>query len=54
MIVKGHGEDLKTERINKASLKFELNHKRGSLATVLNVLSDFKMSLTKIQLTTKN
>ena len=37
------------EGINKASLKFELSHKRGSLAAVLNVLSDCKMNLTKIQ-----
>jgi prephenate dehydratase len=37
------------EQINKASLKFELDHKRGSLAAVLNVLSDCKMNLTKIQ-----
>jgi len=37
------------EHINKASLKFELDHKRGSLATLLNVISDCKLSLTKIQ-----
>jgi prephenate dehydratase len=37
------------DQINKASLKFQLNHKRGSLAAILNVLSDCKMSLTKIQ-----
>ena len=35
--------------INKASLKFELDHKRGSLATALNVMSDCNLSLTKIQ-----
>ncbi|CAM1334789.1 prephenate dehydratase [Tenacibaculum aestuariivivum] len=35
--------------INKASLKFQLDHKRGSLATILNVLSDCQMNLTKIQ-----
>ncbi|MFT7899459.1 prephenate dehydratase [Tenacibaculum ascidiaceicola] len=35
--------------INKASLKFELNHKRGSLAAMLNVMSDCKLNLTKIQ-----
>ena len=35
--------------INKASLKFELDHKRGSLATILNVMSDCKLNLTKIQ-----
>ena len=34
---------------NKASIKFELDHKRGSLATILNVLSDCKINLTKIQ-----
>lgn len=35
--------------INKASLKFELDHKRGSLAAVLNMMSDCKLNLTKIQ-----
>jgi prephenate dehydratase len=37
------------QEINKASLKFELDHKRGSLAAVLNAMSDCKLSLTKIQ-----
>ncbi|MCG1036221.1 prephenate dehydratase [Polaribacter sargassicola] len=37
------------EEVNKASLKFQLDHKRGSLAAILNVLSDCKMNLTKIQ-----
>ena len=37
------------DKINKASLKFQLDHKRGSLAAILNVLSDCKMNLTKIQ-----
>jgi prephenate dehydratase len=37
------------EAVNKASIKFQLDHKRGSLAAILNVLSDCKMSLTKIQ-----
>ena len=37
------------DQINKASIKFQLNHKRGSLAAILNVLSDCKMNLTKIQ-----
>ena len=35
--------------INKASLKFLLDHKRGSLAAILNVISDCKLSVTKIQ-----
>ncbi len=37
------------EDVNKASIKFQLSHKRGSLAAILNVLSDCKMNLTKIQ-----
>ncbi len=36
-------------QVNKASLKFELNHQRGSLASILNVMSDCNLSLTKIQ-----
>ncbi|MBA6154119.1 prephenate dehydratase [Gelidibacter maritimus] len=36
-------------QINKASLKFDVEHKRGSLASILNVMSDCRMSLTKIQ-----
>lgn len=38
-----------TDEDNKASLKFELDHKRGSLAAMLNVMSDCKLNLTKIQ-----
>jgi prephenate dehydratase len=37
------------EFINKASLLFELEHKHGSLAAILNVMSDCKLNLTKIQ-----
>ncbi len=36
-------------QINKASLKFILDHQRGSLAAVLNVMSDCLLNLTKIQ-----
>jgi prephenate dehydratase len=42
-------KSLEKLQINKASLKFELDHKRGSLAAILNVLSDCKLNLTKIQ-----
>lgn len=35
--------------IDKASLRFVTEHKRGSLATVLNVMSDCNLNLTKIQ-----
>ena len=37
------------EVVNKATLRFVTDHKRGSLATILNVLSDCKLNLTKIQ-----
>jgi prephenate dehydratase len=48
-IVMRENENLDKKGINKASLKFELDHKRGSLATILNVMSDCKLNLTKIQ-----
>lgn len=48
VIVKRESELIESE-INKASLKFELEHKRGSLATILNVMSDCQLNLTKIQ-----
>ena len=35
--------------ISKAAWKFVLDHKRGSLATALNVVSDCNLNLTKIQ-----
>lgn len=49
VIVQPTNSVIPEDKINKASLKFELDHKRGSLATVLNVMSDCKLSLTKIQ-----
>ncbi|NRS88941.1 prephenate dehydratase [Flavobacterium sp. 7E] len=49
VILKKESSFVSQEAINRASLKFELDHKRGSLAAVLNVLSDCKMNLTKIQ-----
>ncbi|MBV7269487.1 prephenate dehydratase [Winogradskyella luteola] len=48
-IVKRENSKVERKAINKASLKFELDHKRGSLATILNVMSDCKLNLTKIQ-----
>lgn len=41
--------NVEKEKINKASLKFLTDHKKGSLATVLNVMSDCGLNLTKIQ-----
>ncbi len=49
VIVKRENHEISENEINKASLKFELSSKKGSLATVLNVMSDCKLNLTKIQ-----
>jgi len=49
IIVKTKNKELPKKEINKASLRFETDHKRGSLATVLNVMSDCNLNLTKIQ-----
>jgi len=49
VIVKRKNDQEDKSEVNKVSLKFELDHKRGSLATLLNVLSDCKLNLTKIQ-----
>ncbi|MFJ1473155.1 prephenate dehydratase [Capnocytophaga cynodegmi] len=42
-------EKIDRNQVNKASLKFQVHHKRGSLATVLNVISDCQINMTKIQ-----
>jgi prephenate dehydratase len=49
VIVKRESPEANEKMLNKASLKFILDHKRGSLATILNVMSDCKLNLTKIQ-----
>ena len=49
VIVKLENHEIPEEEINKASIKFDVDHKRGSLATILNVMSDCKLNLTKIQ-----
>ena len=49
VIVKRENHEVAENLINKASLKFELEHKRGSLAAMLNVMSDCHLNLTKIQ-----
>ena len=48
VILKAQSDD-DIKGINKASFKFVLEHKRGSLAAILNVLSDCSINLTKIQ-----
>ncbi|WP_104734683.1 prephenate dehydratase [Hanstruepera ponticola] len=49
VVVKKENHEIPQSAINKASLKFELEHKRGSLAAMLNVMSDCQLNLTKIQ-----
>lgn len=49
VIVKRKNREIPQKEINKASLKFELSSKRGSLAAILNVMSDCKLNLTKVQ-----
>ncbi|MEK8179451.1 prephenate dehydratase [Flavobacterium buctense] len=49
VIVKTTNKELPIEMINKASIKFELDDTPGSLATVLNVMNNCKLNLTKIQ-----
>jgi len=49
VIVKTSNSEIVENDINKASLKFDTDHKRGSLAAILNVMSDCKLNLTKIQ-----
>ncbi len=49
VIVKRTNSEVSENEISKASVKFESDHKRGSLAAILNVMSDCKLNLTKIQ-----
>jgi len=49
IVLKKKNKLLPKEEIDKASLRFTADHKRGSLATVLNVMSDCNLNLTKIQ-----
>lgn len=49
LIISTENKELSTSEINKASLRFVADHKRGSLAAILNVMSDCNLSLTKIQ-----
>lgn len=49
IVVKTTNKELPQEEINKASIRFVTDHKRGSLAAVLNVMSDCNLNLTKIQ-----
>ena len=49
VILKKEQKKFPNEQINKASVKFELDDTPGSLATILNVMNNCKLNLTKIQ-----
>jgi len=49
VIIKKEHKEIARENINKASVKFELEDTSGALATVLNVMHNCKLNLTKIQ-----
>ncbi len=49
VVLKTESAVMPKEEINKASVKFELDDTPGSLATVLNVLNNCRLNLTKIQ-----
>ncbi len=49
VILKKLNSALPESEISKASVSFVTDHKRGSLAAVLNVMSDCLLNLTKIQ-----
>ena len=48
-IVQKKNSFVPNKQINKVSIKFTLDHQRGSLAAVLNVMRDCQLNLTKIQ-----
>ena len=49
VILKNTAQNQASDGINKASIKFELDDTPGSLATILNVMNNCKLNLTKIQ-----
>ncbi|ESU29571.1 pheA protein [Flavobacterium limnosediminis JC2902] len=49
VIVETQNTEFSKEQINKASVKFELEDTPGNLSTVLNVMNNCKLNLTKIQ-----
>lgn len=49
VIIQKKGTLIDQKKINKAAIKFTLDHQRGSLAAVLNVMSNCQLNLTKIQ-----
>lgn len=48
-VLVGRKEELKSEVLNKATLRFELDHQPGSLSNALQLFNTFNINLTKIQ-----
>ncbi len=49
VVLEKNKTEIDKKLINKASIKFELDDTPGSLATILNVMNNCKLNLTKIQ-----
>ena len=49
VILKNENEEFPKEKINKASINFELEDLPGTLAAVLNLMNNYQLNLTKIQ-----
>ena len=49
LILSANQKEQNGDFFNKASLKFELESRRGSLASILNILRDYELDMTKIQ-----
>ena len=49
VILKNENKEFPKEKINKASIKFELEDLPGALAAVLNLMNNYQLYLTKIQ-----
>ncbi len=49
LIISPRKKEQNGEIFNKASIKFELESRRGSLVSVLNILRDYDLDMTKIQ-----
>ncbi|QED37910.1 prephenate dehydratase [Antarcticibacterium arcticum] len=49
LIISNKKKEENGEVLNKASIKFELESRRGSLVSVLNILRDYELDMSKIQ-----
>ncbi len=49
LILSAEKEDQETAKTDKASIKFVMESRQGSLVTALNILRDYELDMTKIQ-----